>query len=271
MPLSADTKRQTFRKLHEQGCFVLPNPWDAGSARLFEYLGFSALATTSSGLSWTLGKPDYAITLSLVLEHLAALAKSVELPINADFESGFAEDPAGVAENVRQAIGTGIAGLSVEDRDLERGGLYDKRTAVERFSAAKAAVRDSGKNIVLVARTEGLLIDPGAMTEAIDKLVGFAAAGADCLYAPGVRNKTDIITMVRAVAPKPVNLLVMDSTMTLAEIADLGIRRISVGGSLAKVGWSAVEVAAKQMLTGSFGALGAGTSGSDLNVVFGTA
>ncbi|MFT4097031.1 MAG: isocitrate lyase/phosphoenolpyruvate mutase family protein [Rhodoblastus sp.] len=261
---STKDKRAAFRALHEQGCFVLPNPWDAGSARMLQHLGFKALASTSAGFAWTAGQPDYRVGRAAVLAHLALISAAVDLPVNADFESGFAATPEGVAESVRLAVEAGVAGLSIEDRDLERGGLYDTRDALERLLAARAAIADA----VLVARTEILLDDPAAVSRAIDSLVAFAGAGADCLYAPGVRKRADIAAMVRAVAPKPINVLAIDPTMTLAELSDLGVRRISVGGSLARVGWAATTAAAKEMLHGSFAPLAHGMPSKELNGVF---
>ena len=269
MTLSNAEKRARFRALHQDGCFILPNPWDVGSARMFQHLGFSALASTSSGYAWTTGRPDYGVTREAALDHLATLAQAVDLPINADFESGFATDPEGVAASVDLAIAAGVAGLSIEDRDLEASRLYDTPMALERLRAARRAIDHSGHDVLLVARTEGLLIDPDALTPAIDKLVAFAAAGADCLYAPGVRDKDAIATMVRAVAPKPLNVLVMDPAMSLAEMTDLGVRRISVGGALARVGWAATMAAAKRMKEGSFQALSGGMPGGELNRIFG--
>jgi 2-methylisocitrate lyase-like PEP mutase family enzyme len=269
MTRSLTEKRSDFRALHQRGCFVLPNPWDVGSARIFQHLGFAALASTSSGYAWTTGRPDYAVTRDDVLQHLTALSSAVDLPINADFESGFAADPEGVAASVRLAIDTGVAGLSIEDRNLEKSGLYDISTAVERIRAARATIDQSGEDVILVARTEGLLIDPSALAPAIDKLVAFAAAGADCLYAPGVAGKDAIATMVRAVAPRPLNVLIMDPATTIADMADLGVRRVSVGGSLAAVGWAAVVASGKAIKEGSFSALAGGMSGRELNGIFG--
>jgi len=266
MPKTAAEKRAAFRELHRAGCFVLPNPWDVGSARMFERLGFSALASTSSGYAWTTGRPDYGVTRADVLAHLAALSAAVDLPVNADFEAGFADNPEGVAESVRLAIEAGVAGLSIEDRGP--AGLYDKATALERLGAARRAVEAAGGEAILVARTEILLDDPTQVSTAIDKLVAFAAAGADCLYAPGVRKPDDIRAMVAAVAPKPVNVLVMDPAMPVQAFADLGVRRISVGGSLARVGWAAVVGAAKQMKEGSFAGLANGLPSRELNGVF---
>lgn len=263
-------KRADFRGLHRQGCFVLPNPWDVGSARMFQHMGFAALASTSSGYAWTTGRPDYAVTRDDVLEHLTALCAAVDLPVNADFESGFAADPEGVSANVGLAIRTGVAGLSIEDRDIEAAsGVYEKSLAVDRIRAARAAIDQSGEDVVLVARTEGLWGDPAAIGPAIDRLVAFAEAGADCLYAPGVRDKADIAAMVRALAPKPLNVLVMDPEQTVAGFAELGVRRISVGGSLARVAWAAVLSAAERIKAGSFDGLASGTPHNELNEVFG--
>lgn len=263
-------KRASFRALHQQGCFVLPNPWDAGSARMLQHLGFVALASTSSGFAWTTGRSDYGVSRDDVLAHLTALSAAVDLPVNADFESGFAEAPEGVAVNVGLAIQTGVAGLSIEDRGLEAPFvLYDTALAVERIRAARAAIDQSGQNVILVARTEGLLRDPTAVKPAIDKLTAFADAGADCLYAPGVRDKADIAAMTRAVAPKPLNVLAMDPGWSVAELADLGVRRISVGGALARVAWAAMLAAVEQMKLGSFTGLAGGMPGKQLNDIFG--
>jgi 2-methylisocitrate lyase-like PEP mutase family enzyme len=261
-------KRADFRSLHSQGCFVLPNPWDRGSARLLQHMGFSALASTSSGYAWTIGRPDYAVTRDDVLGHLAQLCESVDLPVNADFESGFAVTPEDVAANVTLAIHTGVAGLSIEDRKLDGSGLYETGFAVERIRAARAAIDRSGEDVILVARTEGLLSDPAAVTAAIDKLVAFADAGADCLYAPGVRSREDIATMVRAVAPRPVNVLMFGPGLRVAELADLGVRRISIGGALSRVAWGAMRRVAEEIKAGSFDGLAAGASGKELNDIF---
>jgi 2-methylisocitrate lyase-like PEP mutase family enzyme len=263
-------KRASFRALHQQGCFVLPNPWDVGSARMLQHLGFAALASTSSGFAWTTGRPDYAVTRDDVLAHLKLLCDAVDLPVNADFESGFAKDPEGVATNVGLAIRTGVAGLSIEDRNLETpAALYDTTLAVERIRAARAAIDESGEDVILVARTEGLLSDRTAVKSSIDKLIAFAEAGADCLYAPGVRDNTDIAAMVRAVAPKPLNFLAMGPGPSVAELAELGVRRISVGGALAKVAWRAMLMCAEQLKSGSFDGLNGGATGNLLNDVFG--
>ncbi|HET9988298.1 MAG TPA: isocitrate lyase/phosphoenolpyruvate mutase family protein [Kofleriaceae bacterium] len=261
-------KRAAFRALHETGCFVIPNPWDLGSGRLLQHLGFKALASTSAGLAWSLGRADNTITRAEVLAHLTALCAAVELPVNADFESGFAKEPAGVAESVRLAVATGVAGLSIEDREVDAPfGLYELGFAAERIRAARAAIDATGHDVMLVARTEGLLRDPTAIKPAIDKLVAFAAAGADVLFAPGVRDKGDIATMVRAVAPKPLSVVISWSGITVAELAELGVRRISVGGSLARVAWNAMIAAAERLAAGSFDGLSAPSS-KKLNEIF---
>ena len=262
-------KRAAFRALHAQGCFVIPNPWDMGSARLLQHLGFAALASTSSGFAWTTGRPDYAVTRDDALAHLQALCAATDLPVNADFESGFATDPAGLAHNVKLAIAAGVSGLSIEDRDMEKPAqLYDTALAVERIKAARAAIDQTGTGTILVARTEGLLHDKTALTPAIDRLVAFADAGADCLFAPGVWGKSDIATMVRAVAPRPVNVLVRGSDMNLAALAELGVRRISVGGALARVAWGAVNKAAQTLHAGDFTGLASAMPHGELNSIF---
>ncbi len=267
---SVAERRTVFRRLHESGCFVLPNPWDVGSARLLQHIGFQAIASTSSGHAWSMGRPDYAVSRSDVLQHLRSLCNAVDLPVNADFESGFGADTRGVAESVELAIDTGVAGLSIEDRDINADEkLYDLQNAVERVRAARIAIDRTGHDVILVARTEGLLIDPRAVTPAIDRLVAFAEAGADCLYAPGVIDKEDIAAMVRAVAPKPLNVLVMRPGLDVAELAELGVRRISVGGGLARVALGAMIAAAEQIKSGSFDGLAAGgIQGKVLNDIF---
>lgn len=259
-------KRAAFRALHQKGCFVLPNPWDMGSARLLAHLGFQALASTSSGFAWTTWRPDYGVKLQDALAHLSLLSAATSLPVNADFQDGFAAEPEQVAANVVLAIEIGIAGLSIEDRREDGAGLYDKDLAVARIRAARAVLQD--RDVILVARTEGLLGDEMTVTQAIDRLVAFADAGADCLYAPGVKEKADIAAMVRAVAPKPVNVLMSGPGLTVAELAELGVRRISVGGALARTAWAAMLKAAEEMQMGSFEGLAAAASGKLLNGIF---
>jgi 2-methylisocitrate lyase-like PEP mutase family enzyme len=268
---STEQKRAQFREMHERGCFVLPNPWDTGTARMFQHFGFKALASTSTGFAWSQGRPDYSLSRDDVLGHLRTLCAASDLPINADFESGFARDEAELDENVRLAIETGVAGLSIEDRDLQglENELYDKERAVERVRAARKAIDATGDNVILVARTETLLVDPSTMPQAIDKLVAFADAGADCLYAPGVREKHEIATIVKAVAPKPVNVVMMRPGLSLKELEDLGVRRVSIGGALARGAWARiVSVLADVQGKGSFEGLGGGMPGKDLNEIF---
>ncbi|HTM79446.1 MAG TPA: isocitrate lyase/phosphoenolpyruvate mutase family protein [Devosia sp.] len=269
MTRTVDDKRADFRALHQQGCFVLPNPWDIGSARMLQHLGFAALASTSARYAWTMGHADNAVTRDAVLAHLSSLCAAVDLPVNADFESGFATTPEAVATNVGLAIGTGVAGLSIEDRDIAAPDrLYDMALAVERIVAARASIAASGQNVILVARTEGLMRDPAAVGPAIDRLVTFAAAGADCLYAPGLWGKDNIAAVVRAVAPKPVNVLISRPGVSTSEMADLGVRRISIGGSLARVGWGAMLAAAEQIKAGSFEGLAGAMPHGQLNGIF---
>ena len=267
---TAAEKRKAFRQLHQSGCFVIPNPWDVGSARILQHIGFQALASTSAGFAWAIGKPDHLITLDDKLYHLTKLCNAVDVPVNADFESGFAMRPEDVARNVTAAIKTGVSGLSIEDTKEGGGGLYDLKFAVERIAAAKAAIKASGEDVMLVARSEHMLHDPKALTPAIDKLVAFAEAGADCLFAPGVKDKAEIAQMVKAVAPLPLNVLVMGTELSVQDYADLGVRRLSVGASLARVAISAFEAAADQIKAGSFAGLANATSSRKLNDIFGS-
>jgi 2-methylisocitrate lyase-like PEP mutase family enzyme len=260
------TKRARFHALHRDGCFVLPNPWDIGSARLFQHLGFEALASTSSGFAWTVGRADYATTRDETLAHLAGLCAAVDLPVNADYQSAFAAAPEDVAANVALALEAGVAGLSVEDTKVDGPGLYDMPLAVERVRAAAQVTRRHGA--VLVARTGILLHDRSQVAAAIDKLVAFAEAGADCLYAPGLAAPGDIAALVKAVAPKPVNVLMTGPGPQLAELAALGVRRVSVGGGLARVAWKAVLDAAQSLRAGSFAGLANAASGRTLNEIF---
>src|SRR5580704_3785245 len=267
---SVSDKRRAFRALHQQGCFVLPNPWDIGSARMLQHLGFPGLASTSTGFAWASGLPDYAVSRTEVLRHLTALCSAVDIPVNADFESGFAWDPEGVAVSVKLALDAGVAGVSIEDRKLDGapGELYDVPEAVERVRAAREAIDSSGADVVLVARTEILLIDSSAIGTATGRLAAFAEAGADCLYAPGVQKPEDIAALVRAVSPKPLNVVVSAPGLTVAELADLGVRRISIGGALARVAWAAAIGAAEKIRGGSFDGLAGGTPGARLNCMF---
>ena len=261
-------RRAEFRRLHESGCFLLPNPWDIGSALLLQHLGFQAVASTSSGHAWSIGQPDHAVSRSDMLDHLKLLCSAIDLPVNADFESGFATDAEGVAESVALAIETGVAGLSIEDRDVARGQSFDMETALARLRAARMAIDRSGHDVILVARADGLLTDPRAVTPAIDRLVAFAEAGADCLFAPGVKERADIDAMVRAVAPKPLSVLVMGPDLDYSALAQLGVRRISVGGGLARVAYSAMLDAATRIKAGSFDGLAGAMKGQAMNDIF---
>ncbi|HUR93333.1 MAG TPA: isocitrate lyase/phosphoenolpyruvate mutase family protein [Gemmatimonadales bacterium] len=257
----------TFRRLHESGCFVIPNPWDLGSARLLARLGFPALATTSSGFAWSMGLSDNRVTLDQTLTHLRAIAGGVDLPVNADFEGGFAVEPAQVGANVVLATGTGVAGLSIEDSTghVSRP-LFEFGLAVERIRAARTAIDASGTGVLLTGRSEGFIVGRPDLSETIRRLVAYAEAGADCLYAPGLRNRTDIAAVVGAVAPKPVNVLVGSDFTTVAELAGLGVRRISVGGALARAAWGAfVQAAGEIAERGTFAALANGVPFADID------
>jgi 2-methylisocitrate lyase-like PEP mutase family enzyme len=265
----------TFRALHESGCFVLPNPWDAGSAVFLETLGFKALATTSAGMAFSRALPDRvsAVSRDAMLAHIAELVAATRLPVNADFQNGYADDPEGVARNVTACIATGVAGLSIEDATGDGASpLYDRALAVERVRAARAAIDHSGSGVVLTARCEAWLVDaPEPANIAIDRLVAYAAAGADCLYAPGVKELDTIRAIVAAVAPKPVNLLVSApfGGLTLESAAALGVRRVSVGGALSRVAWGGFMRAARALAAGSFEGLAGAASHAELEALFG--
>jgi 2-methylisocitrate lyase-like PEP mutase family enzyme len=256
-----------FRKLHESGCFVMPNPWDAGSAQLLAGLGFPALATTSAGFAWTLGRPDNHVTLDEALAHLRAISAAVDVPINADFEGGFAVEPAKVAENVALAVTTGIAGISIEDSTGDAANpLFDFELAVERVRAARRAIDASGTGVVLTARSEGFIANRPDLEETIRRLQAFSEVGADCLYAPGIRDHAQIKAVVDAVAPKPVNVLVYADFATVAEMTAIGVRRISVGGALARTAWTGAIAAAREIAEkGTFTALARAVPGSEVN------
>ena len=247
MIASAD-KVAKFRRLHASGCFVMPNPWDAGSARALAGMGFEALATTSSGFAWTTGRPDNTVGLTETLAHLGLIAAAVDLPVNADFQNGFAAQPEDVAANVGHAVQTGVAGVSIEDYSGDPAEpLFDFGLAVERVRAARAAIDDSGTGVVLTARSEGFVWDRPDIEETIRRLSAYAEAGADCLYAPFITSLDHVSAIVAAVAPKPVNLLIHTPFTTVSEAAGLGVRRISVGGMLAKTAWRGFLDAARQI------------------------
>jgi 2-methylisocitrate lyase-like PEP mutase family enzyme len=261
---------QVFRQLHQSGCFVLPNPWDLGSARLLVQLGFPALATTSAGLAWSLGRRDNAVPLQDALTHFRALAQGVPVPLNADFEGGFAIDPAGVGANVAVAARTGIAGLSIEDSTRDPAEpLFEFTLAVERVKAAREAIDASGTGVVLTGRSEGFIAGRPDLAETVRRLTAYAEAGADCLYAPGLRTLADIETVVKAVAPKPVNVLAFTDFATVAQLAAAGVRRISVGGALARTAWAGFLHAAREIAeVGTFSGLARGVKSAEMNAAF---
>ena len=259
-----------YRRLHESGCFVMPNPWDIGSARMLVNLGFRAVATTSAGFAWSVGRRDTEISLEVALAHLRAMSGSVDVPVNADFEDGFAREPEAIAANVSAAATTGIAGLSIEDSTGRREmPLYEFDLAVARITAARRAIDASGTGVLLTGRSEGFIAGRPDIDETIRRLVAYADAGADCLYAPGVRSAADVSAIVRAVAPKPVNVLVGGDYFTVAQLADLGVRRISVGGALARAALTAFLTAAKEIADqGTFTALSRTIPVPELNALF---
>lgn len=243
-----DVRSVTFRRLHASGCFVMPNPWDPGSARVLEQMGFKALATTSAGFAWTLGRADNQVTLDQALGHLRDIVAAVKVPVNADFEGGFAVDPQHVAANVKLAAATGIAGLSIEDSTGEEASpLHDFDLAVARVRAARRAIDESGTGVVLTGRSEGFVCGRPDIDETIRRLRAYSEAGADCLYAPRVDDAEHIAAIVAAVSPKPVNLLINAPFMTVEEAAAMGVRRISVGGTLARAAWTGFLNAAKEI------------------------
>ena len=270
MPVTTADKRATFRKLHESGCFIIPNPWDVGSARALQHLGFKALASTSAGFAWSIGKSDNHITLDDALRHLTELCGAVDLPVNADFEGGFANEPDKVAANVARAVKTGVAGLSIEDSTGDANApLYEHDLAIARIKAARAAIDTDRSGGLLTGRCEGFLVGRDDLDMVIDRLKAYSHAGADCLYAPGIKTKEQISAVVKAVHPKPVNLLIGASGLSLAEAEALGVRRISVGGSLARTAWAGFMRSAREMAEkGTFAELASGHPGGELNKMF---
>lgn len=269
MPVtSAADKRATFRKLHESGCWVIPNPWDAGSAVLLQSLGFKALASSSAGMAWSMARPDNKVERDDVLAHLRALTAVTDIPVNADFENGFADDPDGVAANVAKAVETGVAGLSIEDSTGNKDApLYDFDLAVQRIKAARAAIDKTGSGVLLTARSEGFFVGRPDLDETVKRLKAFAAAGADVVYAPGIREAAQIQAVVNAAGGKPVNMLTMGHSV--AELAQFGIRRISVGGSLARAAWGELIRTAKEIAAeGTFEHFKQGAPGAELNRLF---
>jgi 2-methylisocitrate lyase-like PEP mutase family enzyme len=269
MPTIAE-KRRTFRELHASGCFVLPNPWDIGSARYLQHLGFKALASSSAGFAFAQGRPDGGVPREMMLAHLRELVAATDVPVNADFEAGFAADPPGVAESVRLCVATGVAGLSIEDSTGDKANpLYTIEEAVARMRAARGAIDAAGGDTLLVGRAECFLVGRPDLDETIRRLKAYAEAGADCLYAPHIRTRQQIEAVVQAVAPKPVNVLVgYASEMTVADYAAVGVRRISVGGAMARTAWGGFVRAAKQLADGRFDGFADAAPHAELNALF---
>jgi 2-methylisocitrate lyase-like PEP mutase family enzyme len=263
-------KRAAFRALHASGCFVLPNPWDVGSARYLASLSFQAVATTSSGFAWSKGCADNHMTRDAVLAHLRSIVEATDLPVNADFENGFGETPDDVAESVELAVATGVAGLSIEDSTGDAGTpLFPIDIAVARVKAARRAIDESGGDTLLIGRAENFVVGVNDLDDTLARLKAYAAAGADCLYAPGIRTAEEIQAVVQAVAPKPVNVLIgANSTLTIGDLAALGVRRVSVGGALARAAWGAFMRAAQSLAQGRFDGFGEAASGAQLNGLF---
>ncbi|MBN3858722.1 isocitrate lyase/phosphoenolpyruvate mutase family protein [Paraburkholderia sp. Ac-20340] len=272
-PRSVAEKRAAFRALHASGCFVLPNPWDAGSARYLESAGFKALATTSSGFAWSHAHADNHVSRDAVLAHLRDIVAATNLPVNADFESGFGADAAGVAESVGLAVDTGIAGLSIEDSTGNDGApLLPLHVAVERMKAARSAIDARGGDTLLIGRAENFVAGVPDLADAIARLKAYADAGADCLYAPGLHTREQIEAVVAAVAPKPVNVLVGSvSAFTVPELAAMGVRRVSVGGALARAAWGGFIRAVETLKEGRFDGFIDAAPGHALNDLFGKA
>lgn len=251
--LSNSDRRKGFRRLHDSGCFVIPNPWDIGSAHLLEQMGFQALASSSAGFAWGIGRPDGGVPVTAVLEHLRSLVSAVRLPINADFEHGYDHDLEGMARNVSAAIETGIAGLSIEDSTGQPDSpQFDLPTAVDRIRTARAAIDRVDPNAMLIGRCESFLVGRPDLDETIRRLQAYAEAGADCLFAPGIRSDAEIAAVVAAVAPKPVNVVISWPGVTLERLAALGVRRVSVGGGLARAAWTGFLGAARALAEGRF-------------------
>ncbi|CAN5458135.1 isocitrate lyase/phosphoenolpyruvate mutase family protein [soil metagenome] len=273
MTSAQKTAVENFRRLHDQGCFVLPNPWDVGTAIYLQHLGFKALATTSAGFAFSRGRPDGGVPRDEMLMHIGEVVAATPLPVNADFLNGFADDPEEVGDNVTRCIATGVAGLSVEDSTGKTDQpLYDKDLAITRLRAAGAAIDVSQSEVLLTGRCEAYLVDhPEPLQTALSRLIAYAEAGADCLYAPGMTDPAEIAEVVRAVAPKPVNVLVagFNSHLSLAELADLGVRRISIGSGLAQAAWGTFIGAAREIANeGRFESLAGAARGDELNDLF---
>jgi len=269
--LTTADKRAAFKKLHESGCFIIPNPFDVGSAIALQQLGFKALASTSAGFAWTIGKADNRVSVDEVCDHLSAICAAVDVPVNADYEGGFAVEPDGVAANVARAVKTGVAGLSIEDStgNKERP-LFEMNLAVERIKAARKAIDADNSGVLLTARCEGFLVGVPNLSVVLDRLQAFSDAGADCIYAPGIKSREEIAAVVKQAHPKPVNLLIGSaSELTMREIASLGVRRVSVGGALARSAWGGFIRMAKEIAEqGTFAGFKDAASGAELNAFF---
>lgn len=264
-------KRAAFRKLHAGGCFVIPNPWDIGTTRYLQHLGFKALATTSAGFAFSRGLPDAAVSRDDMLAHIAEIVAATDLPVNADFEGGYAQAPEGVAESVRLCVETGVAGLSIEDSTGDKNEpLYDLDLAVARMKAARAAIDKAGGDVLLTGRAECFLVGRPDLDETLRRLKAYSTAGADCLYAPGIRTPEQIAAVVKAAAPKPVNVLMPGALgITVADLEALGVRRISVGGTLARVAWGAFIRATKEIASdGRFDAFKEAAAHAEINGFF---
>jgi 2-methylisocitrate lyase-like PEP mutase family enzyme len=268
--LSTTEKRQVFRDLHQSGCFVIPNPWDVGTARYLQHLGFKALATTSGGFAFSQGLADGAVSREVMLAHIRQIVEATNLPVNADFLNGYGRDPESVAESVRLCVDTGVAGLSIEDSTGDPASpLFGIDVAVERMRAARVAIDDSGGDAMLIGRAENFFVGVPDLDDTVARLAAYSAAGADCLYAPGIYTPEQITAVVDAVAPKPVNVVMGGGSLNVADYAALGVRRLSVGGSLAMVGWAAVMRAASRLAeSGSFEGFAGGRPAVDLNTLF---
>jgi 2-methylisocitrate lyase-like PEP mutase family enzyme len=269
---SIEEKRAAFRELHRSGCFVIPNPWDTGTTRYLQHLGFKALATTSAGCAFARGMADGAVPRDPMLAHIGEIVAATSLPVNADFEGGYADSPEGVAEGVKACAATGVAGLSIEDATMDTAvALYDFDLALARVRAARAAIDAAAPGLVFTARSEGFIRGRPDLEETIRRLRAFAAAGADCLYAPGIRTREQITAVVRAVAPKPVNFLMSTpaANFSVADLAEMGVRRISVGGTLARVAWNAFMRAAHEIADeGRFASFNGVVANAELNNFF---
>ncbi len=269
--LTLHERRAAFRKLHGTGCFALPNPWDMGTARYLQHLGFKAIATSSAAFAFSRGLPDNAVPRDVMLAHIRELVDATDLPVNADFENGFADGPEELAENIRLCLETGVAGLSIEDSTGDKAKpLYELDHAADRIRAARAAIDRDGHDVLLVGRAECFLVGREEIKEVVDRLRAYAEAGADCLYAPGLQTREQIAAVVEAVAPKPVNVLISaPGGLTMADAQALGVRRVSVGGALARVAWGGFMRAAQELaVQGTFGEFKNAAPHGELNDFF---